>query len=273
MGDETTRKLFTSEKQSEHYAKYRIGYPPATFEKIREYCAETSNDFELAVDVACGTGQGTVALAKFFKKVVGIDVSPTQIANCRTDVQNVSFQVGPAEDLSQFQNSSVDLVTIAQAFHYTNSELFFKEVSRILKPGGSFVIYGVGPEELSHPKLKTYLQLIMWDKDYLGAYLSERLKIWENYYENVVLPFPGQTRDVSVRMSKEIPIEGALGYIKSLENYVKYDKANPGHTLLTDMRNRMLELTGTDESKAEEFRTNLEYPVHMLMAHKPLSTC
>lgn len=35
--------------------------------------------FELAVDVGCGSGQGTVLLAKHFASVVGTDVSPAQL--------------------------------------------------------------------------------------------------------------------------------------------------------------------------------------------------
>lgn len=35
--------------------------------------------FELAVDVGCGSGQGTLLLAKHFASVVGTDVSPAQL--------------------------------------------------------------------------------------------------------------------------------------------------------------------------------------------------
>lgn len=35
--------------------------------------------FELAVDVGCGSGQGTVLLAKHFASVVGTDISPAQV--------------------------------------------------------------------------------------------------------------------------------------------------------------------------------------------------
>lgn len=34
---------------------------------------------ELAVDVGCGSGQGTLLLAKHFASVVGTDVSPAQL--------------------------------------------------------------------------------------------------------------------------------------------------------------------------------------------------
>lgn len=35
----------------------------------------------LALDIGCGSGQSTIALAPYFKKVIGCDVSETQI-NC-----------------------------------------------------------------------------------------------------------------------------------------------------------------------------------------------
>ena len=34
----------------------------------------------MAIDVGCGTGQNTYLYADFFKRVIGTDVSPSQIA-------------------------------------------------------------------------------------------------------------------------------------------------------------------------------------------------
>lgn len=55
---------------------------------------QTPQQFGLAVDVGCGSGQGTMLLAPYFTKVVGIDVSPAQLemAVTKNNPPNVSFR-------------------------------------------------------------------------------------------------------------------------------------------------------------------------------------
>ncbi len=49
---------------------------------------------DLAVDVGCGSGQGTELLAPHFLTVVGIDVSPAQleIASAKEHASNVCYR-------------------------------------------------------------------------------------------------------------------------------------------------------------------------------------
>lgn len=49
---------------------------------------QTPNQVGLAVDVGCGSGQGTVLLAPYFTKVVGTDVSPAQLEMALTNNKN-----------------------------------------------------------------------------------------------------------------------------------------------------------------------------------------
>lgn len=99
---------------------------------------------DLAVDVGCGSGQSTVVLQPFFKKVFGLDVSSNQIKAARKlCVPGCEFRIGSAEDLSEFPDSSVDLVTCCQAAHWLDLEAFYSEADRVLKPQeGLLAIYG-----------------------------------------------------------------------------------------------------------------------------------
>jgi len=70
------------EDVSQHYAKYRPTYPPELYEKILQYLdegSEANGRRELAVDIGCGCGHSTLALAKHFETVIGIDNSETQL--------------------------------------------------------------------------------------------------------------------------------------------------------------------------------------------------
>jgi ubiquinone/menaquinone biosynthesis C-methylase UbiE len=49
---------------------------------------------ELAYDVGCGSGQSTSFLAPYFKRVIGTDISSSQVEQAveRCTVKNVTFQ-------------------------------------------------------------------------------------------------------------------------------------------------------------------------------------
>src|SRR6218665_1052586 len=70
------------EDVSQHYAKYRPTYPPELYEKILQYHdegSEANGRRELAVDIGCGCGHSTLALATHFRTVIDIDNSETQL--------------------------------------------------------------------------------------------------------------------------------------------------------------------------------------------------
>lgn len=99
-----------------------------------------SRDPERVLDVGCGTGAATFFLAREFPRarIRGVDISPGMIdqANSRIGLDpeaRVAFRVGDAGKLP-YPDENFDLVT------QTNMPVFFKEIDRVLRPGGSVVI-------------------------------------------------------------------------------------------------------------------------------------
>ncbi|KAK3603291.1 hypothetical protein CHS0354_007620 [Potamilus streckersoni] len=141
-------RYFEKSSHTEAYALYRPTYPESVYDAILKYCYESSGlreaELELAVDVGCGSGQSTLPLGKYFKKVIGVDISQEQIKHAPQNISNISFQVGQSEDLNFLKNDTVDLITVAQALHWMDLDKFYPEVERTLKPGGVFVAYGYG---------------------------------------------------------------------------------------------------------------------------------
>ena len=96
------------------------------------------------VDIGCGTG---CALRHVVKKVtngklIGIDPIPrmVQIAKERTDDSRISYKVGPAEQVP-IDSGIADIVLAFDSFdHWQNQTQGLKEVKRILKPEGLFVV-------------------------------------------------------------------------------------------------------------------------------------
>jgi len=100
-----------------------------------------------AVDLGCGSGQVTLALAKRCKTVLGVDVSERMIALLlqnaeREGVSNVEGRAVPIERLGLPENS-VDLVVSNYALHHLrdrDKQVAVDEAVKWLRPGGKLVI-------------------------------------------------------------------------------------------------------------------------------------
>lgn len=118
-----------------NYAQARPGYPPELF----AWLAAQAPLHALAWDAGCGNGQASVALAKHFDAVFASDPSEEQIRNA-TAHPRVRYAVEPAEQ-PQLGDAQVDLVTVAQAYHWFDQAAFCQAAQRVLKPGGVCAVW------------------------------------------------------------------------------------------------------------------------------------
>ncbi len=119
---------------------YDAGRPfhhPRTLARIRERVGATRIDN--ALDVACGTGMSTVALAEHAGHVTGVDVSPEMMRAGRR-APNVSYCFASAETLP-LRAKSIDAVTCCSGIHWFDQHRFFGELRRVLRPGGWVGLY------------------------------------------------------------------------------------------------------------------------------------
>lgn len=101
------------------------------------------------LDLGCGIGRFSAALAPRVREVQGIDISSRMIAAARrrcSHLSNVSFSRSSGHDLSRFADASFDLVLAADSFPYIFQggpdlvAIHFLEIARVLRPGGDFVL-------------------------------------------------------------------------------------------------------------------------------------
>lgn len=119
---------------------------------------------ERVLDLGCGTGAGTLFLAREFPTagIRGLDLSESMISKAQSKIGldpegRVSFRLGDAANLP-FGEGSFDLVT------QVNMPVFFREISRVLRPGGGVILASsLGertpfstPEPLVRRKLQRY---------------------------------------------------------------------------------------------------------------------
>ena len=118
------------------YEMCKDDYPP-----ILKELKTTS--FRNLLDVGCGTGPMIELLTKRYPKrhFTGLDLTPKMIemANGK-HLKNATFLVGDSENLP-FSDGEFDAVICANSFHhYPNPQKFFDGVSRVLSPGGVFIL-------------------------------------------------------------------------------------------------------------------------------------
>lgn len=114
-----------------------------------------------ALDVGCGAGHTTHALARHATQVIAVDLTEEMLEQTRAGaaeqgLANVEARRGDAEALP-FEDASFDVVACRLcAHHFGDPERALREARRVLAPGGRFFLIDiVAPES---PALDSFLQ-------------------------------------------------------------------------------------------------------------------
>jgi ubiquinone/menaquinone biosynthesis C-methylase UbiE len=100
---------------------------------------------ERVLDVATGGGHTALAFAPHVREVVATDLTAKMLAAAEAfvrgqGVSNLRFEHADAEALP-FADASFDIVTTRIApHHFPNPQQYVREVARVLRPGGRFVL-------------------------------------------------------------------------------------------------------------------------------------
>ncbi|WP_455206784.1 class I SAM-dependent methyltransferase [Kaarinaea lacus] len=197
---------------AKEYQKFRPTYPDEMF----EYLAALAPQTETAWDCATGNGQAATSLAGFFTQVIATDASDKQLDNCRA-VSNVHYYVANAEH-SMIPDKSVDLITVAQALHWFDTNAFFQEAGRVLKPQGVIAIWCYKLFTIS-PEIDAIVNTLYYD--IVGPYWPEERKLIENDYADLPFPFP-VLASPSFNMSAQWNFEMMCGYLSTWSAVQKY---------------------------------------------------
>jgi SAM-dependent methyltransferase len=186
------------------YASCRPGYPDELF----AYLGAIARRHEVAWDCAAGTGQASLPLARIFRRVIGTDASASMIANA-TPHPRVRYWVAAAA-ASGLRAASVDLVTVAQALHWLEVDPFYREVDRVLRPGGVLAVWTYGNQYLGDEAMDRVLGRFY--SEVVGPYWPGERHHVESGYRT--LPFPYTELDApSFVMEEEWTLAELLGYL------------------------------------------------------------
>ena len=104
---------------------------------------------ERVLDLGCGPGDGSATLAEIGASITGVDFSRQMIDVARRRHPKIAFHDANAEALP-FEDKTFDAVVANCVVHHLARPIVvFKEVSRVLKPGGrfAFVVWGALEEQ------------------------------------------------------------------------------------------------------------------------------
>lgn len=90
-------------------------------------------------DLAAGTGKLTRRLVDLGASVIAVEPVAAMREQARATVPDAQVVDGTA-DAIPLPDASVDVVTVAQAFHWFDADAALAEIARVLKPGGGLAL-------------------------------------------------------------------------------------------------------------------------------------
>ncbi|XP_029558132.1 putative methyltransferase DDB_G0268948 [Salmo trutta] len=254
-------RLFEGKEHATSYWKYRVSPSAQLIEEVMSFLKKKRGvqPCDLAVDVGCGSGQGTVLLAPHFSSVVGTDISPAQleVAQEHTTAPNISYRQCQAEELP-FADSSVDLVTAMSAFHWFDRPRFLQEAHRILKAKGCLALLNYTMDmELDYGDCSHTLNTVC--KEFYAALLPHRnpclgpcsVALYKQSYSSI--PYTEKEWQECMWVKKSMTLSNYMGMIESFSSYQALLKKDPEEAsrLSTDITHRLLAVMGVTSPETE----------------------
>ena len=152
-----------------------------------------------ALDVACGTGNLAIPLARAGAVVTGVDIAPNLLeqarARARAEGLAAHFDEGDAEALP-YEDACFDIVvTMFGAMFAPRPELVASEFARVLKPGGRLAMANWNPEGFTGAMFKVgsrhvpppagLAPPVLWGKEDV---VRERLSPYFDHIETSIVP-------------------------------------------------------------------------------------
>jgi SAM-dependent methyltransferase len=212
-----------------NYAKFRPVYP----QKLYNYLLSFVKKNHSAWDCGCGNGQVAGILSKHFDKVIATDISAGQIGHA-VQRPNIDYRVLPAEK-TDIPDSTISLITVAQAIHWFNFEEFYREVLRVATPEAIIAIWCYNLLEVN-PEIDTVVRALYGG--ILGEeYWDPERKYIEEHYLTIPFPFE-EIRAPDFQIETTWNLEQLIGYLSSwsaVQHYIRKNEINPVEILRNEL--------------------------------------
>lgn len=130
---------FAWRSAAERYVLGRKFFHPQIIDRVRQLLPGRL-PLRRGLDVGCGTGLSTRALASIARTVIGVDASEEMLSLARTD-DAITYRLDEAEVLASCKAREFDIVTACQLFHWVDPDRFLAQASRVLRDEAWLVVY------------------------------------------------------------------------------------------------------------------------------------
>jgi ubiquinone/menaquinone biosynthesis C-methylase UbiE len=118
---------------------------------VLELIGDCDLDDRDVLDVGCGRGGTILTIERFWKagEIWGLDLSTSAVAFCRRRIQNpaIHFASGESERLPFIDGFFDVVLNVESSCLYPDIYAFYREVHRVLGPGGRFLYTDLMPVE------------------------------------------------------------------------------------------------------------------------------
>lgn len=194
------------------YERGRPSYPEAALDWLLPAAARR------VLDLGAGTGKLTRQLAARGLDVVAVDPSEGMLGALRRSLPHVDAREGTAEAIP-LADGSVDVVLMAQAWHWVDPAIAVPEVARVLRPGGRLGL--VWNCRVERPG---------WMRD-LGRLMADLGSTEENSRDPSVGPPFGRLERHDVAWANAITAEGLVDLVASRSYVIVSPAAERGRVL------------------------------------------
>lgn len=142
--------------RADDYTKGRPGYPSAFIDFL--YNDYGFSELSVIADIGAGTGKFSKQLLDRGSMVYCVEPNNDMRAIAEKELSNYSkfISVKGSADNTMLDDSSIDFVTAAQAFHWFDANKFHEECKRILKPDGKIILVWNTRDMSSEFNVKSY---------------------------------------------------------------------------------------------------------------------
>ncbi len=232
---------------SDHAKEYSI-FRPVYPQQLYDFIYQQVDTFGSAWDAGTGNGQVARELAKRFAYVEATDISQTQIDHAFA-APNINYSI--AGERTTFKPESFELITVAQAIHWFDHPVFFREVKRVLKSNGVVAVWGYGLL-----KVNSDADRIVEDfySNVVGPFWDAERKFIDHHYSTIPFPFeelPCPRFEMKFEWSRS-DLFGYLNTWSSVKKYTSVKGHNPVDYLIKQL-----------ESKIDEDSIEVTFPLFL----------
>ncbi|KAF2092765.1 S-adenosyl-L-methionine-dependent methyltransferase [Rhizodiscina lignyota] len=278
-------------------ASFRPTYPRSLYDTV------LAGQRDVCVELGCGHGLISRALAPHFAQVIGTDPSPgivsqSQLSSPPTSYSKVTFRQASAEWLLFLEDGSVDLIVAGQSAHWFDQSRLWPEMARVLRKGGTLAFWGYKDNvfvkwpyatKLLHKMTSPFTN----DLETLGPYWEPGRKIVVRKLRDVVPPsdmFEDETRieyepnmdgkgkgsgEGTLFVQARMTVEGFKEYLRTFSSVHSWQEKHPDNVKRSaggngDFVDLLFDRASEKEDiwKHEEEEVDVEWGSALLMARK-----